>query len=39
MPMTGPDLGSVEANEKRMENALKDFSATIVSSVFEAAGH
>ncbi len=38
MPMTGPDLGSVEANEKRMENALKDFSMTIVSPVSETAG-
>ena len=38
MPMNGPDLGSVEANEQRMVDALKDFSSLIVSPVSEAAG-
>lgn len=30
MPMQGPDLGSIEANERRMLNSLKDLSAKIV---------
>jgi hypothetical protein len=32
MPLNGPDLGSVQANENRMFDALKNFSSSIVAS-------
>jgi hypothetical protein len=38
MPMNGPDLGSVDANEQRMIDELKRFSDSIVSPTLQTSG-